>query len=104
MVGPSAYHDGHVMMGLLGRRSKCPIKVHFPRCLTIDRPGRAPRPYRVAMRCIAAILQSLWQVANVVGTLCENNDWFAKERSLPQTAAAGEASAVLRALICAPVR
>lgn len=24
------------------------------------------------------------QSANVVGTLCENNDWFAKDRSLPE--------------------
>jgi len=29
-------------------------------------------------------------VANVVGTLCENNDWFAKERQLPKDAAVGD--------------
>ena len=29
-------------------------------------------------------------VANVVGTLCENNDWFAKERPLPKDAAVGD--------------
>jgi diaminopimelate decarboxylase len=29
-------------------------------------------------------------VANVVGTLCENNDWFAKDRSLPASAGVGD--------------
>lgn len=29
-------------------------------------------------------------VANVVGTLCENNDWFAKDRSLPAGTAKGD--------------
>ena len=24
------------------------------------------------------------EIANVVGTLCENNDWFAKDRNLPK--------------------
>jgi diaminopimelate decarboxylase len=28
--------------------------------------------------------------ANVVGTLCENNDWFAKDRSLPSAAGKGD--------------
>jgi diaminopimelate decarboxylase len=28
--------------------------------------------------------------ANVVGTLCENNDWFAKDRDLPAAAAVGD--------------
>ena len=28
--------------------------------------------------------------ANVVGTLCENNDWFAKERAIPEAAAVGD--------------
>jgi hypothetical protein len=28
--------------------------------------------------------------ANVVGTLCENNDWFAKERPLPAAACVGD--------------
>ena len=28
--------------------------------------------------------------ANVVGTLCENNDWFAKDRSLPSSATVGD--------------
>ncbi len=28
--------------------------------------------------------------ANVVGTLCENNDWFAKERPLPTAARVGD--------------
>ena len=27
---------------------------------------------------------------NVVGTLCENNDWFAKDRSLPSSASVGD--------------
>jgi len=29
-------------------------------------------------------------VVNVVGTLCENNDWFAKDRSLPASAGVGD--------------
>jgi diaminopimelate decarboxylase len=29
-------------------------------------------------------------VVNVVGTLCENNDWFAKDRSLPASAGLGD--------------
>ena len=28
--------------------------------------------------------------ANVVGTLCENNDWFAKDRDLPADATVGD--------------
>lgn len=32
----------------------------------------------------------LFVPANVVGTLCENNDWFAKDRALPSTAAVGD--------------
>ena len=34
------------------------------------------------------------QVANVVGTLCENNDWFAKERDLPLAAETGDLFAI----------
>ena len=30
------------------------------------------------------------QTAHVVGTLCENNDWFAHDRDLPADAAVGE--------------
>ena len=30
------------------------------------------------------------ETANVVGTLCENNDWFAKERNLTNNAAIGD--------------
>jgi len=30
------------------------------------------------------------ETVNVVGTLCENNDWFAKDRSLPADAAVGD--------------
>ena len=29
-------------------------------------------------------------LANVVGTLCENNDWFAKDRALPKDAQVGD--------------
>lgn len=56
------------------------------------RPGMYGAYHHITIRRINSIDENddTCEPANVVGTLCENNDWFAKDRMLPKNIAKGD--------------
>lgn len=84
--------NGRYMTGPYGwlvARCEC-IKSTFQTYYGLDacmanlmRPGMYNAYHYITIPVREKTSNSKHQIANVVGTLCENNDWFAKDRELP---------------------